>query len=88
VSPTTPGCQQTEPYQVAWTTHHELSFSDSLQESTIPKQEESALMTGQSERTDEFFVGVDIAATTAAVATPQAGAQASRSFTVDQTPEG
>jgi hypothetical protein len=32
VSPTTPGCQKTGPYQVALTTHHELSFSDNLKE--------------------------------------------------------
>ena len=30
VSPTIPGCQKTGPYPVALTTHHELSFSDSL----------------------------------------------------------
>jgi len=34
------------------------------------------------------FVGVDIAATTAAVATQRSGARASRSCTIDQTPEG
>jgi hypothetical protein len=32
VSPTTPGCQKTEPYHVALTTHDELSCSDSLKE--------------------------------------------------------
>jgi hypothetical protein len=33
VSPTTPGYQETGPYHVASTTHHELSFSDNLMES-------------------------------------------------------
>ena len=32
VSPTIPGCQETGPYPVALTTHHELSFSGSLKE--------------------------------------------------------
>ncbi|HEY5868927.1 MAG TPA: IS110 family transposase [Candidatus Tectomicrobia bacterium] len=35
-----------------------------------------------------LFVGVDIAATTATVSTQRPGASASRSFTIDQTPEG
>jgi transposase len=39
-------------------------------------------------RTYELFVGIDIAATTAEVATQRQGAKASRSFQIDQTPEG
>ena len=39
VSPTTPGCQKTGPYPVAWTTHHELSFSDNLMESNYQGSE-------------------------------------------------
>ena len=35
-----------------------------------------------------LFVGVDVAATTATVSTQRPGASASRSFTIDQTPEG
>jgi transposase len=46
------------------------------------------MRTGQTAQTYTLFVGVDIAATTAAVATQRAGAHASRSFTIDQTPEG
>ena len=42
----------------------------------------------QAARTYELFVGIDIAATTAAVSTQRPGAKASRSFTIDQTPEG
>jgi transposase len=45
------------------------------------------MKTGQPEPTYELFVGIDIAATTAAVSTQRPGAKASRSFTVDQTPE-
>ena len=39
VSPTTPGYQKTGPYHVAWTTHHELSFSDNLMESNYQMSE-------------------------------------------------
>ena len=46
------------------------------------------MRTGQTAQTYTLFVGVDIAATTAAVSTQRAGAHASRSFTIDQTPEG
>jgi transposase len=46
------------------------------------------MRTGQTAQTYTLFVGVDIAATTAAVATQRSGAHASRSFTIDQTPEG
>jgi transposase len=46
------------------------------------------MRTGQTTQTYTLFVGVDIAATTAAVSTLRAGAHASRSFTIDQTPEG
>src|SRR5918992_2793218 len=46
------------------------------------------MRTGQTTQTYTLFVGVDIAATTAAVSTQRAGAHASRSFTIDQTPEG
>jgi transposase len=46
------------------------------------------MQTGQAAPTYALFVGVDIAATTAAVSTQRAGAHASRSFTIDQTPEG
>jgi len=42
----------------------------------------------QAPRTYELFVGVDIAATMAEVSTQRTGAKASRSFTIDQTPEG
>jgi transposase len=45
------------------------------------------MKTGQPDPTYELFVGIDIAATTAAVSTQRPGAKASRSFTVDQTPE-
>jgi transposase len=46
------------------------------------------MRTSQTAQTYTLFVGVDIAATTAAVSIPRAGAPASRSFTLDQTPEG
>jgi len=46
------------------------------------------MRTGQTAPTYTLFVGVDIAATTAAVATQRSGARASRSCTIDQTPEG
>jgi transposase len=46
------------------------------------------MTTGQPEMMYELFVGIDIAATTAAVATQRPGATASRSLTIDQTPEG
>ena len=45
------------------------------------------MRTGQTTQTYTLFVGVDIAATTAAVSTLRAGAHASRSFTIDQTPK-
>src|SRR5262245_50527067 len=43
---------------------------------------------GQTVQTYALFVGVDIAAQTATVATQRPGTKASRSFTIDQTPEG
>ena len=46
------------------------------------------MMIGQTAPTYTLFVGVDIAATTAAVSIQRAGAPASRSFIIDQTPEG
>jgi transposase len=46
------------------------------------------MRTGQAAQTYTLFVGVDIAATTAAVSTQRSGTNASRSFTIDQTPEG
>jgi transposase len=46
------------------------------------------MRTDQTAQTYTLFVGVDIAATTAAVSTQRAGAHANRSFTIDQTPEG
>jgi transposase len=46
------------------------------------------MRTGQTAPTYTLFVGVDIAATTAAVSIQRSGAHASRSFTIDQTPEG
>ena len=46
------------------------------------------MRTGQTAQTYTLFVGVDIAVTTAAVSTLRVGAHASRSFTIDQTPEG
>jgi hypothetical protein len=49
---------------------------------------ENAMKTGQSNSTYELFVGIDIAAATAAVATQRPGAKASSVFTIDQTPEG
>ena len=42
----------------------------------------------QAARTYELFVGIDISATTAEVSTQRPGAKASRSCTIDQTPEG
>ena len=42
----------------------------------------------QTARTYTLFVGVDIAATDRQVCTQRPGAKASRSFTIDQTPEG
>ena len=42
----------------------------------------------QAPRTYELFVGIDISATTAEVSTQRLGGKASRSFTIDQTPEG
>lgn len=41
----------------------------------------------QAAQTYELFVGIDIAATTAEVSTQRPGAQASRSFSIDQTPQ-
>ncbi len=46
------------------------------------------MTTGPTAGTCEFFVGIDIAATTAEVSTQRPGAKASRSFTIDQTPKG
>lgn len=46
------------------------------------------MTTGLAARMYELFVGIDIAATTAEVATQRPGAKASRSFQIDQTPEG
>jgi len=46
------------------------------------------MQTGQPVQTYALFVGVDIAAQTATVATQRPGTKASRSFTIDQTPEG
>jgi len=46
------------------------------------------MTTGLAAGTYELFVGIDIAATTAEVATQRPGAKASRSFQIDQTPEG
>jgi transposase len=42
----------------------------------------------QAPRTYELFVGIDISATTAEVSTQRPGGKASRSCTIDQTPEG
>jgi len=95
MSPTTPGGQKLGPSLVALTTPHELHFSDSLQEYDPRKTQESrwehvevAMQTGHTARTSTRFVGVDIAATTAAVATPRPGAKASQAFLIDQAPEG
>jgi len=44
--------------------------------------------TGQTGQTYTLFVGVDIAAQTAMVATQRPGAKASRSLTIEQTPQG
>ena len=46
------------------------------------------MQTGQTARTYTLFVGIDIAAKTATAATQRPGAKASRSFTIEQTPEG
>jgi len=46
------------------------------------------MQTGQTVPTYTLFVGVDIAAKTAMVATQRSGAKASRSLTIDQTPAG
>jgi transposase len=46
------------------------------------------MQTGPTTRTYELFIGVDIAATTATVSAQRPGTKASRSFTIDQTPEG
>jgi transposase len=45
------------------------------------------MRTGQTVQTYALFVGVDIAAATATISTQRPGAHASRSFTIDQTPE-
>lgn len=49
---------------------------------------EVAMKSGQTIRTYTLFVGIDIAAKTATAATQRPGAKASRSFTIEQTPEG
>jgi transposase len=49
---------------------------------------ESATRPSQTAQTYALFVGVDIAATTAAVSIQRSGGHASRSFSIDQTPEG
>jgi transposase len=46
------------------------------------------MKTEQPEQKYELFVGIDIAATTAAVSTQRLGAKVSQAFTIDQTPEG
>jgi len=46
------------------------------------------MKTDQTAYTYALFVGVDIAATTATASILRPGAQAQRSFTIDQTPEG
>jgi transposase len=46
------------------------------------------MQTDQIVRTYALFIGIDIAAQTAMVATQRPGAKASRSFTIEQTPEG
>jgi transposase len=46
------------------------------------------MMTRLAAGTYELFVGIDIAATTAEIVTQCPGAKASRSFTIEQTPEG
>src|SRR2546426_5842364 len=46
------------------------------------------MQTDQTVLTYMLFVGVDIAAQTAMVATQRPGAKASRSFMIEQTPEG
>lgn len=52
------------------------------------KRAECILTPGLAAGTSELFVGIDIAATTAEVSTQRPGAQAGRSFKIDQTPEG
>jgi hypothetical protein len=49
---------------------------------------EGVMKTGQPARTYTLFVGIDIAAKTATAATQRPGAKASRSVTIEQTPEG
>jgi transposase len=49
---------------------------------------ECIMTTGLAAGTYELFGGIDIAATTAEVSTQRPGAQARRSFKIDQTPEG
>ena len=46
------------------------------------------MKTGQIAQTSTLFVGIDIAAKTAMAAIQRPGAKASRSFTLEQTPEG
>jgi len=46
------------------------------------------MQTGQTVRTYALFVGVDIAAKTATVATQRPGTKTGRSLTIEQTPEG
>jgi transposase len=46
------------------------------------------MRTGQPAQTYALFVGIDIAAATATVSMQRPGARASRSCTIDQTPEG
>lgn len=46
------------------------------------------MTTGLAARIYKLFVGIDIAATTAEISIQRPGAKASRSFTIDQTPEG
>jgi transposase len=46
------------------------------------------MTTGLATRTYELFVGIDISATTAEISIQRPAAKASRSFTIDQTPEG
>ena len=46
------------------------------------------MTTGLAAGTYELFVGIDISAMTAEVSTQRPGAKPSRSFTIDQTPEG
>ena len=46
------------------------------------------MTTGLAAGTYKLFIGIDIAAATAEVSTQRPGAKASRSFTMDQTPQG